>query len=116
MSMKQRRTINLDKECFDALKKHCDTNGLKIPHFVSSSVRNEISRKKFHVDPMIIKSDDAGVCVKLFELFYKILKIQSNLPVWANDIINTGNSYVKFNVTPEGIVYFVNFKHLNRFE
>src|ERR1035437_989288 len=104
--MSQRRTINVDKKCFDTLKNYCDDNGLKIPHFVSSVIRNEISRQKLHIDPMDIKSDDAGVCVKLFELFYKILNIQSNLPVWTNGIVKSGNSYVKLEVTPNGIVSY----------
>ena len=114
--MNERRTINVDKKCFNTVNSYCDENGLKPSRFITSAILNEISRRKCHVDPVLIESDDVGVKTTLFTMFYDVLEVKHNLAVWVDDIIKNGNSYVKLNITPEGIISYTNIKYAKRIE
>jgi hypothetical protein len=114
--MKSRRTINVDKKCFDVLKSYCDDHGLKSSHFLTMAVTNEISRRRSHLDPLFVKSDNSEINIKLVELFYRTLDIGNNLKVWVQNIVKTGNSYVKLNTEMEGIVSYENCENMKRVE
>lgn len=114
--MKPRRTINVDKKCFDALKNYCDDNGLKSSHFLTMAVTNEISRRQSHLDPLFVKSDNTGINIELIVLFYRILDIRNNLKVWVQNLVKTGNSYVKLTTEISGVVSYENCGNMKRVE
>jgi len=92
--------VNIDKECFDKLNKYCDTHGLKVSPFISSIIDEKIGAASDKNRAVSIKTDDVGIHLRLHELFTNILYVDARMGGWIDDIIKTGNSYVKLDIEP----------------